>query len=217
MPGSARFNLGAQTPTRDEERVIADRLLGGALVIYPTDTLYAIGCCAVLGPAVGRLRAAKLREDGKPLPVIVSDAEQARSMVGAWPIDAQRLADVFWPGPLTLVLKAAAHLPAELLAGAAGIALRVPDSADARFLARLAGPLVATSANRAGEAPCATVEEAMAAFPQAELAFDAGPLQGAPSTLLELGESGRGARLLREGRIARADIEQAMGAEFFSA
>lgn len=190
---------------------MAARLREGALVIYPTDTLYAIGCRALDGAAVARLRAAKGREGDKPLPVIVADVEQARSLAARWPDEAQRLADAFWPGPLTLVIPAAASLPAELLAGAGTVAVRVPASDVARALARLAGPLVSTSANLAGEAPCVTVDSAAAAFHGATLAFDAGPLDGAPSTIVDVSGSDGGFRVLREGRIGRAAIERRLG------
>jgi L-threonylcarbamoyladenylate synthase len=211
MAGPARFDLRAQTLTRDEERVIADRLRDGALIIYPTDTLYAIGCRALDGAAVGRLRAAKGREEAKALPIIVSDPAEAPALAAAWPEEARRLAAAFWPGPLTLVLPAGANLPAELLAGAPGIALRVPDSASARLLAGLTGPLVATSANLAGAPPCSTLDLAVSAFPVAALAFDGGPLDGLPSTLLEVAGHGRPPRVLREGRISRAAIERVLG------
>jgi len=165
---------------------VAARLREGALVIYPTDTLYAIGCRALDGAAVARLREAKGREADKALPVIVADVAQARSLASRWPDEAQRLAGAFWPGPLTLVVPASASLPAELLAGAGTIAVRVPASDVARALARVAGPLVSTSANLAGETPCVTVDLAAAAFPLATLAFDVGPLEGAPSTIVDV-------------------------------
>jgi L-threonylcarbamoyladenylate synthase len=207
----ARFDLGAQTLTRDEERVIADRLRAGDLVIYPTDTLYAIGCRALDGAAVSRLRGAKGGEGNKPLPVIVADVAQARSMASRWPAQARLLADAFWPGPLTLVVPAAPGLPPELLAGARGVAIRVPGLSGARLLARLAGPLVSTSANLAGALPCLTVDLAMAAFPLASLVFDIGPLDGAPSTLVDVAGPDGSARLLREGRVPRAFVDRVLG------
>ena len=205
-----RYDLRARGLTPDEEREVAALLSEGALVIYPTDTLYAIGCRALDGAAVARLRAAKGREADKPLPVIVADVDQVRSLAARWPAAAQRLADSFWPGPLTLVIPAAPALPAELLTGAGTIAVRVPASEIARALARLAGPLVSTSANLAGEAPCVTVDQATAAFPLATLAFDVGPLDGAPSTIVEMGGPDGRPKVLREGRIGRQVIEDVL-------
>lgn len=211
MAGAARFDLSGQTLTRDEERAIAARLRAGDLVIYPTDTLYAIGCLALEGRAVGRLREAKGRDGRKPLPVIVADLDQARSLSSHWPAEAQRLAEAFWPGPLTVVVPAASGVPSDLLAGAPGVAVRVPDSEDARKIARIAGPLVSTSANLAGEPPCLTVDQALAAFPEAGLVFDGGRLEGEPSTLVDV--TAAPARVLREGRIAADRVREALGGE----
>ena len=187
-----------------------EELRAGALVVYPTDTLYAIGCLARDGAAVLRLRRAKGREADKPLPVIAADLEQARALAAAWPDEARRLAEAFWPGPLTLVVPAAGSLPRELLAGGSGIAVRVPASEVARQLAGLAGPLVATSANLAGERPCSTVDLAANAFKSATLAFDAGPLEGAPSTLVDV-TGGAGFIVLREGRVSAASLTRVLG------
>lgn len=203
-----RYDLRAHGLAPGEEEEVAARLRAGALVIYPTDTLYAIGCRALDGEAVARLREAKGREEDKALPVIVADLAQARALAARWPDRARRLADAFWPGPLTLVVPAAASLPAELLAGAGTIAVRVPGSEVARGLARLVGPLVSTSANLAGAAPCVTVELAAAAFPLATLAFDVGPLDGAPSTIVDLSGPEGEPRILREGRVPREAIEK---------
>jgi L-threonylcarbamoyladenylate synthase len=143
--------------------------------------------------------------------VIVADVAQARALAAHWPEEAQRLTDAFWPGPLSVVVPAASTLPSELLAGAGGVAVRVPASDVARALARIAGPLVATSANLAGEAPCVTVDLALIAFPQATMAFDVGPLDGLPSTMVDLTDPARAFRILREGRIDRALIDAALG------
>jgi len=106
---------------------------------------------------------------------------------------------------------AAEPLPRELLAGAASVAVRVPASEVARALARLAGPLVATSANLAGDPVCPTVDLALRAFPGAALAFDAGPLEGAPSTIVDLAASPGGFTVLRDGRVDKASIERVLG------
>nr|MBP9948391.1 Sua5/YciO/YrdC/YwlC family protein [Vicinamibacteria bacterium] len=130
-----------------------------------------------------------------------------RSLASRWPETAQRLADAFWPGPLTLVVPAAAHLPAELLAGANTVAMRVPASEVACALARTAGPLVSTSANLAAAPPCLTADQALAAFPAAALVIDVGPLDGAPSTIVDVTDPTGALAILREGRIASERIK----------
>jgi L-threonylcarbamoyladenylate synthase len=210
VPELKRCDVRAEGLPKDQEEETGRALREGALVIYPTDTLYAIGCLARDGAAVGRLREAKGRDADKALPVIAADLAQAMSLADAWPEEARLLSAVFWPGPLTLVVSAARSLPRELLAGGASVAVRVPASLLARQLASLAGPLVATSANLAGEEPCTTVDLAARAFPAATLAFDAGPLEGAPSTIVNL-TRGRSVVVLREGRVSTASIERVLG------
>ncbi len=205
-----RYDLRSSELTAEDEREIGRLLREGALIIYPTDTLYAIGCCALDGGAVTRLRAAKKREADKPMPVIAADLSQARSLTSRWPDAAQRLADAFWPGPLTLVLPAADGLPRSLLAGASSVAARVPKSSLARALARLAGPLVATSANIGGEPPGLTLDGAIAAFPEAAVAIDVGPLEGAPSTIVDLSAPDGRVSILRFGRIPSPLVHQAL-------
>ena len=207
-----RFYLKEEGLTSEEAREI-ERLLGdGALIIYPTDTLYAIGCRALDDAAVTRLREAKGREASKPLPVIAADLLQARSLASRWPPEAQRLADAFWPGPLTLVVPAAPTLPSSLLAGGSSVAVRVPASTLARALALLAGPIVATSANASGERPCTTVDQAIAAFPAGLVAVDVGPLDGEPSTIVDLTSADGAFRILRPGRISRDLVHETLKA-----
>ncbi|HUG53148.1 MAG TPA: L-threonylcarbamoyladenylate synthase [Vicinamibacteria bacterium] len=184
----------------------AEHLAAGHLVIYPTDTLYAIGGRALDGGAVRAVRSAKGREEEKPLPVIAADLEQARSLCAAWPPEAEALASRFWPGPLTLILGAAAAVPAELTAGTGTIAVRVPALEVARALCRAAGPLVSTSANLAGEAPGVTCAEAVAAVgASAALALDGGAARGEPSTLVDL--TVRPVRIVRPGAVPWSAIE----------
>src|SRR5262245_63105054 len=101
-------------------------LESGLLLIYPTDTFYALGGRA-LDPVVGRpVRAAKGRDEGKPLPLVVADLAQAALVCDSWPTVAQHLALEFWPGPLTLVLPARVEVPEEISAGTGSLAVRVP-------------------------------------------------------------------------------------------
>lgn len=187
-------------------------LLPASLLIYPTDTLYALGCSAFDVAALTRLRAAKGREETKALPVIASDFDQVLRLTPSTTPHLARLAKRFWPGPLTLVVPAAPGLPTELIAGELGIAVRIPASDIARSLAAKFGPLVSTSANRSGEPPCETVGAAIKVLgqrldAQLDWAFDAGPHTGAPSTIVNLmGEP----RLLRAGRIDWEEIERAL-------
>lgn len=183
-----------------------DLLDAGSLLIYPTDTLYALGGRALDPEAAAGVRRAKGREEGKPLPLVAADLAQARALCAAWPEAAQRLAAQMWPGPLSLVLPAVASLTEEVTAGTGRVAVRVPDLELTRALCRGAGPLVSTSANRAGGMPPLTCADAVDAIgAAASLALDAGRGRALASTILDL--TGDVPRLLREGAIPWTDIE----------
>jgi len=185
--------------------VALDALGRGELLIYPTDTLYALGGRARDSGAVARVRAVKGREAGKPLPVIAADIAQARALSQDWTAAAERLAQAFWPGPLTLVVRSADDLPHALTAGVGSVAVRVPALPLARTLCA-DGALVSTSANLAGGAPPVTCDEAVAVVGEgAALALDAGPGSPRPSTIVDLTSSVP--RLLRDGAVPWPAVE----------
>jgi L-threonylcarbamoyladenylate synthase len=193
--------------TRDVA-VAAAALRRGALVAYPTETFYGLGALPSLPEALARLTAAKLRPEGKPLPLVASDAGVAFALWREVPSEARRLADAFWPGPLTLVAAAAPGLPPELAPGG-GVGVRVPGLALARELSRLAGgAIVSTSANPSGgRSPTAPADLAPELLSQIDLVLDGGPTPGGlPSTVVEIGPSG--ARLLRAGAVPWSRVEE---------
>jgi L-threonylcarbamoyladenylate synthase len=186
--------------TRDVAAAAAVLRRGG-LCVYPTETFYGLGALAGCRPALERLAAAKLRPEGKPLPLVAADREMAFALCAGVPPEAERLAARFWPGPLTLVLPAAPGVPPEVAAGGA-VGVRVPGSEAARELARQAGgPIVSTSANLSGEPPPARVEDLDPRLVErVDAVLDGGPAPGGlPSTVVEVGPSGL--RLLREGAV----------------
>jgi L-threonylcarbamoyladenylate synthase len=175
-------------------------LARGGLVIFPTDTLYALGCRARDASAVARVRAAKGRDDGKALPLVVADLEQLEEVCARRPPLLAALASRFWPGPLSLVVPAAHGLPDSVTSGSGTVAVRVPDRTLARSLCRLGGPVVSTSANRSGNPPPETCGAAVHEVGEyAELAIDAGAGRPTPSTLVDL--TGAEPKLLRAGAI----------------
>ena len=181
----------------------AVRLLAeGQLVAYPTDTLYGLAVDPRSPAAVERLFHAKGRPANLAVPLIAADAGQVARHAGRLTSLARSLAERFWPGPLTLVVDASAELNGRLLAGGRTVAVRVPDHAVARALARALGhPVTATSANRSGAPPATTAAEAAAAF-GGDLAcvLDGGPAAGvAPSTIVDA--SGAAPVLLRSGAV----------------
>ncbi len=191
----------AAATTSDPGRA-AERLRAGGLVVYPTETFYALGALAGSAAAVARLAAAKLRPGDRPVPLVAADLAAARAVAAAFPPLAERLAARFWPGPLTLVLPAAPGLPPEV-AREGTVGVRVPGSALARELSRLAGgPLVSTSANRSGGPPVtrpADLDQGLVAL--VDCVVDGGETPGGlPSTVVAV-EPG-GPRLLRAGAVS---------------
>jgi L-threonylcarbamoyladenylate synthase len=184
-------------------------LRDGGIVAYPTETFYALGALASRGDALARLASAKLRPEGKPLPLLAADVEQVRT-VAALDGLAARLAGRFWPGPLTLVLPAVPGLDAVITAGSGTVAVRVPGSDVARELARLAGgPLISTSANLSGEPPpVAPSELSPALVSRIDAVLEAPPCPGgAPSTIVAV--SGERVTLIRDGAIPYSTVESA--------
>lgn len=191
-------------------RAAAAVLRRGGLVAYPTETFYALGAVARDAAAVDRLARAKGRSDGKPLPLLAADradVDEVALVGGA----AARLAEAFWPGPVTLVLPARAGLPPAITAGTGTVGIRVPGSELARALAREAGSaLVATSANLAGDPPPVRAD-ALAPELRARVdhVLDGGEAPGGlPSTVVAL--DGEAIRLVRAGAVPFEALERAL-------
>jgi L-threonylcarbamoyladenylate synthase len=190
----------------------AELLRAGGLVAFPTETVYGLGADGLNPQAVARIYEAKGRPSTNPLILHVADAGEARALVTEWPEDAQRLADRFWPGPLTLVLSAAAKVPSLVRAGGPTVALRCPAHPVALALVRAAGrPLAAPSANRSQHLSPTRAEHVLSSLGDAvDLVLDAGPTEaGLESTILDL--STRPFRILRPGPVAPSDLEAVVG------
>jgi len=184
----------------DAVALAAAVLARGGLLIYPTDTLYALGCRALDGAAAARVRKAKGRDDGKPLPLVIAGLEQLDAVCARRPQALAALAARFWPGPLSLVVPAAPSLAATVTCGTGTVAVRVPDLDFALSLCRLAGPVVSTSANRSGNAAPMSCDAAVREVGEfTELAIDSGEGQRTPSTLVDM--TGAEPRLLRAGAV----------------
>lgn len=129
----------------------AARLAAGGLVAFPTETVYGLGADAFCEAAVRRVFAVKGRPPTNPLIVHVTGPEMAREVAGEWSESAQRLADVFWPGPLTLIVPKANRVPGCVTGGGPTVAVRAPDHPVAMALIEaFGGPIVGPSANPSG-------------------------------------------------------------------
>ncbi|HVG30317.1 MAG TPA: L-threonylcarbamoyladenylate synthase [Pyrinomonadaceae bacterium] len=182
----------------------------GGVVGFRTDTFYGLGANPLDQAAVRAVNELKGRE-GKPVLVVLSDAEQAARLVAAQTDSFRALAARFWAGALTLVAEAGGDVPAELTAGTGTVGVRLPaDVAVREFVRACGGALTATSANLAGEPPARSARDVAAAFPSGlALIVDGGATRAsAPSTVVDV--TGGAARLIREGAIPWREIEAAL-------
>ncbi|MCF7863544.1 MAG: Sua5/YciO/YrdC/YwlC family protein, partial [Kiritimatiellales bacterium] len=173
-------------------------LVGGGLVIVPTETVYGIACDPAVPGAMEKLAAAKGRDGNKPIARLAADAGQVRQVAKNWNPGLQALAAHYWPGPLTIVL--------ETSHGWTGY--RVPNHAVPLQLAALCGRTLAlTSANLSGEPDTKTASEAAASI-AADLVLDSGPsaTQAIPSTVVKV--DGRRIECIREGCLPFAEVER---------
>jgi L-threonylcarbamoyladenylate synthase len=191
-----------------EIRTIVSVLSGGGVIVYPTETFYGLGADCRSRAALRRVFEIKARPGSKGLPVLVSDLRMAQGLAAELPAAFHALASRFWPGPLTLVVKAAEHLPPELVGPGRTIGIRLPAVPWLRRLIRETGfALVTTSANVSGHGEIASAEEVKRAFGgKVDLIVDGGPTPGAkPSTVVDL--TGEKPAIVREGVIARRALE----------
>ena len=189
--------------------IVADVLLQDGVIAYPTETFYGLGAACFSGKAVRRIFRLKAREAGKPLPFIVSGLDMVETLAACLPPVFHRLAGEFWPGPLTLILKASPSFPAWLAGPGHTIALRVPSVPWLRRLVHDVGlPITATSANTSGEGEISDPSEILRAFNnKVDIIVDGGATPGGrASTIFDI--SGPTPRILREGAITKAQLEK---------
>ena len=181
-----------------------DALTAGDVIVVPTDTVYGLGCLPHLPDAVKRIFELKGRPDEKPLPVLGATLESLSS-VANFDERATQLAREHWPGPLTLVLPRAEGFTYDLGGDdVATVAVRVPKHETILELLASSGPLAVTSANRSGEPPATTIDEARAVFGDGPAAYvDGGICRGVPSTVLSLAGA---PTVLREGSLSAGDL-----------
>jgi L-threonylcarbamoyladenylate synthase len=187
-------------------------LRSGAVVAVPTDTVYGLAVDPNRRGAIEALFALKARPETLDLPVLVGSFEQADALAGPRGLSAvaRRLAEVFWPGALTVVVPRRSGLDWALGVHADTIGLRLPDHAVARALCDEVGALATTSANIHGNAPCVDAAAIAATFGSTVTVVDGGRCAGAPSTVVAVLEDG--VRCLREGAVAWADVAPVAGA-----
>lgn len=200
------------SPTDPEPDILVhagDILRRGGLVAYPTETVYGLAAGALFADSVARVFDAKQRPFGQALPVQIAAPEEVETLARSVPAEARWLIADFFPGPLTLVLWRLPSVPPAVTGGGDTVGLRMPNHAVALGVLRAFGaPVVCPSANRTGRRAPMSARDVLDDLDGAiNLVLDGGETQDrTPSTVLDL--TTRPARLLREGKIGRAELER---------
>ena len=183
-------------------RAAAEAVLRGGVIAFPTDTLYGLGCSLFDVEAVSMVARLKRRDPSLAVISLIPEPRQAWGLAAEISPVAERLIERYWPGPLSLIFRAAPIVPPRVRGAGGTVALRCPnDTLCQRLLARIGGPVVSSSANLSGQPPAQSAEDVLRIFGnQLDLVLDGGPRQGGlASTLVDV--SGPRPRLLRAGAL----------------
>jgi len=186
----------------------ADAVRRGELVVLPTDTVYGLGADAFSHEAVAALLAAKGRDRGMPVPVLVGSPRTLDGIATRLSPAARELVEAFWPGGLTLVARVQPSLHWDLGETGGTVAVRMPLHPVAIELLQSTGPLAVSSANISGQPPATTADEAVEQLgEEVSVYLDGGPAGDAvPSTIVDV--SGEIPRLLRAGAVTEEALRE---------
>jgi L-threonylcarbamoyladenylate synthase len=204
--------IGASLPallSGDDLGPIIEALAGGSVVGLPTDTVYGLAA-RLDAEAVDRIFAAKGRPPDLALPVLIGAREQVGLVAASFPIPAVAISERFWPGAITLVVRARRAVGRLVGGDGKTVGIRWPDHPLVEQLCLEVGPLAVTSANRHGEQPCTSPSSLLATFDADEVAavVDGGECDGMPSSVVDC--SRQRPRCLREGAVAWSDVEASL-------
>lgn len=192
--------------------IAAEIIRAGGLVALPTETVYGLGANGMSEAAVDRIYEAKGRPRDNPMILHVTGMEQVETLCYDIPQCAYRLAEKFWPGPLTMILPARDCIPKRTTGGLSTVAVRCPDNAVTRQVIALSGvPIAAPSANLSGKPSTTTAQHVLHDHDgHIEAVIDGGACRvGVESTIVDLTETP--ARLLRPGGITPAQLRSVLG------
>jgi L-threonylcarbamoyladenylate synthase len=194
---------------KDKLEEICSILNKQGLIVYPTETFYGLGAVIFFQKAIQRVYLLKKRDPSKPFPVVISDLDMLHEVARGFQTAYKPLISAFWPGPLTLILKASPLVPRAIQGPSGSIGIRLTGHKWLRRLVRQAAfPLTATSANISGEAEISDPREAIRLFEgKVDLIVDGGKTEGLlPSTIVDL--TGEKPRLVREGAVSSLELKK---------
>lgn len=208
------IKLNSENPDPSLVAYCAEQIKQGMVLGMPTDTFYGLAADPFNLRAVDKVYDIKSRNRHKPLSLLIESVDQAEHLGDSMPDEFHILAEKFWPGPLTIIVKAAPRLPLKATANTGNIAVRIPAAKIPLNIIRAAGlPITATSANLHGHAECTTAEGVRDQLKErVQLIVDGGPSpRDTYSTIVNLAERGVKYRVLREGAIPVQQIEDLLG------
>lgn len=192
-------------------RYAADQIRAGEVLGMPTDTFYGLAADPFNLRAVDRVYDIKTRNRHKPLSLLIESVDQAEELAKPLPDEFYALARKFWPGPLTVIVKAGSRLPLKVTANTGNVALRVPNAKIPLAVVTAAAiPITATSANLSGASECTTAAQVHGQLhDRISIIVDGGTSpREVPSTIVDLsGELGRW-RIIREGAVPTEEISK---------
>lgn len=201
------YKMDPKNLNMDVLHLIAEALKNGAVMIYPTDTIYGIGGNALQSSVVLRIFEVKKRPLELPVPIAVNSILMANDLAHVTD-DAKKLMKTFWPGPLTIILKRKSIVPDEVTGGSDKVGIRIPNhSIPIKLMELTKFPLVTTSANLHGQySPIQIDEQVKKLGEDVDLIINTEEtLGGVPSTVLDL--TSKPLKVLRKGPISQNTIE----------
>jgi tRNA threonylcarbamoyl adenosine modification protein (Sua5/YciO/YrdC/YwlC family) len=202
--------INAENPDPRMVSYVADQIKKGQVVGMPTDTFYGLAADPLNLRAVDHVYDVKTRSRHKPLSLLIESVEQAEYLARPLPEEFYEVARKFWPGPLTIIVKASSRLPLKVTANTGNVALRLPASRIPVEVIRAAGvPITATSANVSGASECTTAEGVRQQLGgKIPLIVDGGTSpRSVVSTILDMSEPGK-CSILRQGAIPQSELAE---------
>jgi tRNA threonylcarbamoyl adenosine modification protein (Sua5/YciO/YrdC/YwlC family) len=208
------LKLNSSTPEANLITYVAERLRAGQVVSVPTDTFYGLAADPVNLRAVDRIYDIKSRQRQKALSLMIDSIDMAEMLAAEISKDFELLAEKFWPGPLTIIVRASSRLPLRVTANTGNVALRVPAAEIPIAIIKAAGfPITATSANLSGESECTTAQEVREQLgDRIPLIVDGGTSpRTVASTIVDLSGPDGDWRVIRPGAISVDDVTAVLG------
>jgi tRNA threonylcarbamoyl adenosine modification protein (Sua5/YciO/YrdC/YwlC family) len=201
--------INCDNPETSLVKYAADQIRSGEVLGMPTDTFYGLAADPFNLRAVDKVYEIKTRSRHKPLSLLIESVDQAEELAKAPPEEFYSLARKFWPGPLTIIVKAASRLPLKVTANTGNVALRVPNAKIPRAVVTAAAiPITATSANLSGASECTTADQVREQLHgRINIIVDGGTSpRDIASTIIDLSDDSGRWRIIREGAIPGDEI-----------